>query len=602
MTMGKRTLARLCGAILGLCACGSASNESGAGGASGTSASGSGASGASGSGASGASGSGSGASGASGSGSGASGAGAPSGASGSGAGGASSTGTSSGSSGTSGSGMPSADAGIAKDAGATSGGDASSAGGKLEAGSGALIQNDVFWKDTSGNLLSSQGGGIIQVGNTFYWYGVQYAGAATYAASPTALNSDTTFVAVTCYSSTDLAHWKFEGNALTAASIGATGWVGRVGVAYNPTTKMYVLVTQYTGSHGAGELFATSSTPSGAFTFDNVQATLTNVVNNGSGDQSVFTDDDGQAYLVFSNVNGRSDLYVAPLRPADFLAVQPATRIYASSAGGREGNCMYKYNGHYYFNSSDLHGWNASHTYSISATNILGPYSTESVLGNTDADFSHVTQTGLFVMVHGSAQTTIIFGGDRWSDFAGNGIGYNQWVPLTFNGTAPQMQSLTQWSIDVASGSWSVGPGNNYALNPSFEADRVAMAQPAGWIAGGDASANATGGHTGRWKWRLSSTAAYQSSLTQSVTGLPNGTYTLAAWIESSGGQSVAQIFATGFGGATVDASVNTAMASWSHVSVPGIVVTNGTCQIGVQTTASAAQWVNVDDVTLTKN
>jgi hypothetical protein len=431
---------------------------------------------------------------------------------------------------------------------------------------------------------------------------VEYGGAATYAANPTGKNSNTTFVAVTCYSSTDLATWKFENNVLTAASIAATGWVGRVGAAYNGTTKDYVLVMQYTGTNGTGELFATSKTPTGNFTFDNVQATLTNVVNNASGDQSVFTDDDGQAYLVFSNAMGRSHLYVAPLRPADFLAVQPATEIYSSSAGGREGNCMYKYNGRYYFNSSDLHGWNASHTYSISATNILGPYSAELVMGNTDADFSHVTQTGLFVMVKGTAQTTIIFGGDRWSDFAGNGIGFNQWVPLSFNGTAPQMNSLSQWSINASTGAWSVGPGNNYALNPSFEADRVAMAQPAGWVVGGTASANATGGHTGNWKWRLSSTAAYQSNLTQTVTGLPNGTYTLAAWVESSGGQSVAQLFASGFGGTEIDASLTSAMATWSHVTIPGIVVTNGTCQIGVRTTATATQWLNVDDFTLIKN
>jgi hypothetical protein len=478
--------------------------------------------------------------------------------------------------------------------------DASSAGDA--AGGGALIQNDVFWKDTSGDLLYSQGGGVIQVGNTFYWYGIQYGGAPTYAATPTGKNSDTSFTAVTCYSSTDLASWKFENNVLTAASIGATGWVGRIGAAYNATTAKYVLVMQYTGTNGSGELFATSSTPNGDFSFNNVQTTLTNVAGGASGDQSVFNDDDGQAYLVFSNVNGRSDLYVAPLRPADFLAVEPATEIYASSAGGREGNCMYKYNGQYYFNSSDLHGWNASHTYYISATNILGPYSTEAILGNTDLDFSHVTQTGLFVMVHGSTETTIIFGGDRWSDFAGNGIGFNQWVPLTFNGTAPQMQSLSQWSLNAVTGTWSVGPGNNYALNPSFEADRISVTEPEGWVTTGTASENASGGHTGNWKWQFSSTAAYQSGITQSVTGLPDGTYTLAGWVESSGGQSVAQLFATGFGGAEIDASVNTAIPRWSLVSIPGIVVTNGTCQIGVQTTASASQWLYVDDFTLIKN
>ena len=63
---------------------------------------------------------------------------------------------------------------------------------------------------------------------------------------------------------------------------------------------------------------------------------------------------------------------------------------------------MFKYNGMYYFCSSDLHGWNASHSYYIAASNIMGPYGAEGVIGNTDNDFSHVTQTGFFITVKGS--------------------------------------------------------------------------------------------------------------------------------------------------------------------------------------------------------
>ncbi len=316
MSKGKRGALGLLGAILAMYGCGSGSDGSGASGAntSGSDVSGSGASG-SGAGSSSGSGSGAATTGSSASGSGVSGTSTSgSSVSGSGTPDASSSGASSGSSGTSGSGAP-VDAGSAKEGGGTFVADASSPKGGADAASEALIQNDVFWKDTSGNLLYSQGGGVIQVGNTFYWYGVQYGGAATYAANPTGLNSDTSFVAVTCYSSTDLANWKFENNVLTTASIEATGWVGRVGAAYNPTTKNYVLVMQYTGTHGSGELFATSPTPTGAFTFNNVQATLTNVVNNGSGDQSVFTDDVDRAVAISQAVDEQEQPQPTPLRP-----------------------------------------------------------------------------------------------------------------------------------------------------------------------------------------------------------------------------------------------------------------------------------------------
>jgi hypothetical protein len=453
-------------------------------------------------------------------------------------------------------------------------------------GTSALIKNDVFWKDTAGNPIYSQGGGVLSVDSTYYWYGVRYGGAASYYASPTKSNSDTSFVAVTIYSSTDLAHWKFEGNALDMASVKAKAtmdsstWIGRVGAAYNPTSKKYVLIGQYLGTPDTTQFFATSDTPNGAFTWDHTQATITNVSNNNCGDQSIFTDDDGKAYIVCSNLSGRSNIYIIPLRPADFLEAQPATRIYNGS--GREGNTMFKANGRYYVCSSDLHGWNASHSYYISASNITGPYEAEGVIGNTDADFSHVTQTGLFVTVKG-AQDLVVFGGDRWADFAGNGIGYNQWMPITFNGTKPVMQSMSEWSIDPVAGTWAIGPGNNFIMNPSFEADRVTTSTPAGWTA--DGGSNASSAHSGNWSWQLS------GSLNQAITGLPNGTYTLAVWAKGTSGTLAAK----GSGGTDKSTSLS-AGSSWTQVSITGIAVSNGTCNVSISSGSG-----NVDDFTLIK-
>ena len=485
-------------------------------------------------------------------------------------------------------------AGGAESGGGSGVGSAGSAG----VSSGALIHNDTFWKDTSGTPIYSQGGGVLKVGDTYYWYGVKYNGAVTYAAKPTGLNSDTSFNAVTCYSSKDLVSWKFEANVMTQAGSGTevagASWFGRLGVAYNATTKKYVLVSQYSGTAGTGELFATSSTPTGPFAFDHIQTVVTNVANSTTGDQTVFIDDDGTAYLICSSSSGRSNLYVAPLHPADYLSVDPATRIFGGP--GREGNAMFKYAGHYYFCSSDLHGWNASHTYCISATNIMGPYGAEFVMTNTDADFSHVTQTGFFITVQGSAQSTVIFAGDRWADFAGNGLGFNQWMPLTFSGTTPLFQSVTEWSLNAATGAWSVGPDNNYALNPSFEADRVAMTQPAGWTTTGTNS-NVTGGHTGRWSWQLSG----QANLEQKVASLPNGTYTLSVWAKSTGGQSLAQIGVSNFGGTTKTVSVSSALTTWTQQTISGVAVSNGQCQIDVTTTGSATQTVTLDDFSLVR-
>ncbi|URZ05993.1 family 43 glycosylhydrolase [Clostridium felsineum] len=470
-----------------------------------------------------------------------------------------------------------------------------------------VIKNDTFWKDTSGNTIYSQGGGILKVGDTYYWYGVKYNGAVTYAQNPTKKNGDTSFNAVTCYSSKDLVNWKFENNILTSKGISklAPGWIGRLGVTYNKNTKKYVLISQYYGNQGTGELFATCDTPNGNFAFNKVQTQLPGIASGSTGDQTVFTDTDGKAYLICSSSKGRGNLYVAPLRESDYLSVENATRIFGGV--GREGNCMFKYNGQYYFCSSDLHGWNASHCYYIKASNIFGPYSKEEVMTGTDNDFCHVSQTGFFVNVTGTSGTTVLFCGDRWSDFARNGIGYNQWCPVSFNGTTPYFNSVSEFNLNASTGTWSVGAGDNYVLNPSFEADRISSTTLAGWtnwtnLSSGSPNSNSFGAYSGNFCMQQSYASAYKASMYQDLTGLSNGTYTLKAWVKSSGGQNTCQIFAKNFGGAQKNYAINKTIGQWTEITISNINVTNGKCQIGIYSDAKGGNWCKVDNFSLTKN
>ena len=50
------------------------------------------------------------------------------------------------------------------------------------------------------------------------------------------------------------------------------------------------------------------------------------------------------------------------------------------------------------------------------------PINTMAVMDGCADDYCHVTQTGFFYTVKGSSKETVIFCGDRWSDFADNGI------------------------------------------------------------------------------------------------------------------------------------------------------------------------------------
>jgi hypothetical protein len=446
---------------------------------------------------------------------------------------------------------------------------------------GQIIQNDVFWKDTDGNPMYVQRGGTLKLGDTWYMYGALYGSATSYYNQWTGSNATTPSGSVACYSSKDLVNWKFEGAVFKYA-----GWFCGPNVAYNKNTKKYVLIAQ----GGNDVVFATSDKPTGPFTQTSVQ-TPTPMVNGGTGDATTFIDLDGRPYVVASNKSGRSNVYVIPVRESDYLTLEPTHRIY--SGGGREGNCMFEYKGRYYAASSDLHGWNTSHTYYISSDKILGTYGKERIMTNTALDYSHVTQAGFFITVYGTVDTTVIYCGDRWSNNAGNGIGYNQWCPLTIKGDSVIFNSLSQWSIDAVTGTWKVGPGNNYILNPSFEADRISVSRVKGW----EGTAPNSGSPHGAGKFCLSlgsgAKATQRIPENQSIADIPTGTYEMKAWVRSGGG--TCQIAISGFGGSDMSKSSNA--GSWTEISIPNIKISTGKATVTASNTGSGT--CSLDDFSL---
>ena len=160
-------------------------------------------------------------------------------------------------------------------------------------------------------------------------------------------------------------------------------------------------------------------------------------------------------------------------RDQDLVAVLDCTEIFKGES--REGNCMFKYKGRYYMCASNIYGWDASLAYYLVADSVKGPYMPTNemmVMKGCSQDYAHVTQTGFFFNVKGSKQETVIYCGDRWAEFAGNGLGYNHWFPLSFEGQEPYFNSLSSWQLNATTGEWKVAGNNNYVLNGSFEADR----------------------------------------------------------------------------------------------------------------------------------
>src|SRR5699024_2597767 len=105
------------------------------------------------------------------------------------------------------------------------------------------IKPGAIWPDDNGNHIQAHGGGIIKIGDTYYWYG-EYRGK----------DVEPGYKYVGCYSSKDLMNWKFLNKIKFTAPEGFNPkhWVfERPKVYYNRKTKKYVMYFHLDDGHYA---------------------------------------------------------------------------------------------------------------------------------------------------------------------------------------------------------------------------------------------------------------------------------------------------------------------------------------------------------------
>ena len=235
--------------------------------------------------------------------------------------------------------------------------------------------NGEVWSDTSGRPINAHGGGILKHGDTYYWYG-EYKGESTYRSPSVGWDCyRTDFTGVSCYSSTDLVNWKFEGLALApdkddpSSAIHPTMVVERPKVVYNENTGKFVMwmhIDNYNYWKACAGV-AVSDSPTGPFTF--IEATRPN--NAESRDLTVYKDKDGKAYLIYSS-EGNATLYISRLTD-DYLKQSGVyTRNFAGMS--REAPAIFEHEGKYYIISSGCSGWSPNEAAYAVADNVMGPY------------------------------------------------------------------------------------------------------------------------------------------------------------------------------------------------------------------------------------
>ncbi|MDQ0931379.1 RICIN domain-containing protein [Streptomyces turgidiscabies] len=301
--------------------------------------------------------------------------------------------------------------------------------------------------DQNGNTLQLHGLGIIKVGNTWYGFGEDKTGRTS---------ADTSFQDIPCYTSTDLANWTYQGQALglqAGGDLGPSRIVERPKVIYNASTSTYVMYMHIDSTNYAEARVgvATSSTPCGPYTYRGSFRPQGNL----SRDLGLFQDTDGTGYLLSEDRNNGLRIYKLS---ADYLSVDSSVAVLGSSGSGSvESPAMVKIGGMYYVFGSHLTGWSLNDNVYATATSLSGPWS---ALRNFAAPGTKTygSQTANVITVQGTSGTTYIYAGDRW-DTSNLGASKLIWLPLTIRGTTVNLGQYPTWSLDAAAGTWTAGSG-----------------------------------------------------------------------------------------------------------------------------------------------
>ncbi|MFF0223338.1 hypothetical protein [Streptomyces sp. NPDC004629] len=150
-------------------------------------------------------------------------------------------------------------------------------------------------------------------------------------------------------------------------------------------------------------------------------------------------------------------------------------------------------------------------------------------------------------------------------------------------------------------------PGANLLGNASFDAlptSNPATSTVPGWLESYDTAASSIATDKvvdGTRSLIQSSTSNYTVSTKQNLTLIPNGTYTLTAKVQSSGGQAQALMRVLNHGGAEASVPVPTT-STWTQITIPNVSVTNHSATIAFTSVATAGQWLRVDAVNFSRN
>jgi hypothetical protein len=308
------------------------------------------------------------------------------------------------------------------------------------------IKPGEVWLDDRGQHIQAHGGGILKVGDTFYWFGEDRG-----------QTNGRGWRCVACYSSTNLSQWTFRNQVFKSRNPEnfGRGWVlERPKVFYNARTKKFVMYMHIDGplpgQSGGYDLarvgVATCDTVDGDYQYLKSFRPL----GHESRDIGQFIDDDGTAYLIFED--RPFGFRIAKLSD-DYLNVEKEVCLIPEHM---EGGAIVHYDGLYYVLGSQLTGWRANPNKYATAKSLAGPWSKFKDIAPPEKN-TYGAQSTMLLKITGTKTTSVIFMGDIWRPETQWNSRY-LWMPLEIGDGKLRLPEPREWTLDVTTGEAKIKP------------------------------------------------------------------------------------------------------------------------------------------------
>jgi hypothetical protein len=294
--------------------------------------------------------------------------------------------------------------------------------------------NQIIRYSTVGDAIDAHDGEIALFNNTYYLYGTSYDCGFEWG------NKNAPFCGFKVYSSKDMLNWTDRGFLFNAQTQvwqtrcnGNTYGCFRPHVVFNSKTRLYVLWINVYDNVSGYRVF-TSKSPVGPFVEVAEPKLAVNVnmpaagLNN--GDHDTFIDDDGTAYLAYTDWRTKGTIVIEKLS-SDYLTGTGEV-VKQVTEGQTEAPGMFKRNNIYYVVYSDPNCGYCSGTGTSykTAKSPLGPWSVAKKI----SDNSCGGQPSFVSTIKLGSGNIYLFGSDLWNNAAKNeALANYYWAPLTFN-------------------------------------------------------------------------------------------------------------------------------------------------------------------------